>query len=243
MRANSEELETGTAYKFRDPEILHRALTHSSLVHEKPLSDDGAGLRDNEQLEFLGDAVLGFLVSEFLFRRFPEAPEGQLSPAKAHIIRAEFLADVALVLGVGEHLKLARGEEMMGGRNNKRLLANAVEAIIAALYLDGGIEAALPFVAQHIIGHTDTELLMAGGHSPHGLLDFKTALQELTMKRKLPLPRYLIIAERGPQHSKTFIVEARIGDSVKGQGEDSTKKRAAQKAAREAYEQLTRETL
>ena len=240
MDAPLEALEERIGYRFADRGLLGRALTHSSHVHEKALEISAVPLRDNEQLEFLGDAVLGFLVSEHLFRRFPESPEGHLSPAKAHIIRAEFLYEVAHILRMGEHLLLARGEEMIGGRTNKRLLANALEALIAALYLDGGITAARTFVESHLIGHADPDLLISGHQSPHTLADFKTALQELTMKRRLPLPRYVILSERGPQHSKTFLVEVRVGDQT-GHGEDSTKKRAAQKAARQVYDKIAQQ--
>ena len=147
MGAELEALEKRLDYRFADRELLIRALTHKSRLAECP-----NGARDNEQLEFLGDSVLGFLVSELLVRRYPASPEGKLSKLKAHLVSAARLHEVAARLGLGEHLILGRGEELSGGRAKKALLANALEAVIAAIFLDGGVEAARAFVAGRILG-------------------------------------------------------------------------------------------
>jgi len=238
MRVDSEALENGTAYRFRDREILRRALTHSSHVHEKPAAENGDGLRDNEQLEFLGDAVLGFLISEALVARNPGQPEGRLSKAKAHLVSATHLFEVAQKLELGKYLQLGRGEEMSGGRMKRTLLVDALEALIAAVYLDGGIEAARTFVYQFVIGEGLAELDQAEENLPEQIVDFKSALQELAQARKLPQPRYVIVKETGPEHSKTFTVEVRVGRDWVSQADGLTKKSAAQQAAREIYEKL-----
>src|SRR5580704_8440067 len=139
MRADLDALEAAAGHRFADREILRRALTHSSHVHEQVLVDGEAASRDNEQLEFLGDSVLGFLISEDLMKRHPEAAEGRLSKLKAHLVSAAWLHEAARRLRLGEYLELGRGEEMSGGRAKKTLLVDALEALIAAIYLDGGI--------------------------------------------------------------------------------------------------------
>src|SRR5215831_12627773 len=140
MRVDPEALENSTGYRFQDREILRRALTHSSHVHEKSALEDVNGLRDNEQLEFLGDAVLGFLISEALVAKNPTQREGRLSKAKAHLVSATHLYEVAQKLDIGKYLQLGRGEEMSGGRMKRTLLVDALEALIAGIYLDGGME-------------------------------------------------------------------------------------------------------
>lgn len=241
MRAELGSLETAIGYKFAGREILRRALTHSSHVHEKALAGNaGSPLRDNEQLEFLGDSVLGFLISEALVGRFPDYSEGRLSKAKAHLVSAAHLHKVAQNLELGHYLQLGRGEEMSGGRSKRTLLVDGLEALIAALYLDGGIEAARRFVNSHIIG--EGELAFSEDRLPAGLVDFKSALQELAQARKLPQPRYAILKERGPEHSKTFTIEVRVGRGWVGQAEGQTKKSASQKAAQDVFERLLGET-
>jgi len=234
-----ESLEAAIGYRFRNREMLRRSLTHSSHVHERSLSCDGNDVpRDNEQLEFLGDSVLGFLISEALVARFPDYPEGRLSKMKAHLVSASYLHGVAGKLGLGQYLQLGRGEEMSGGRSKKTLLVNALEALIAAVFLDGGIEISRAFVTRAILdgggdsAFNDTRLR-------DNLADFKTALQELARARKLPPPRYIILNERGPEHSKTFTIEVRLGRDWAAQAEGYSKKSAAQNAAREVFEKLT----
>jgi ribonuclease III len=247
MQADLEALETSTGYRFQNREILERALTHTSHVHERTLSGRGEGdgdvpnsaQDDNEQLEFLGDAVLGFLISESLVARFPVHREGRLSKLKAHLVSATHLFEVAWKLDLGKYLKLGRGEEMSGGRTKRTLLVDSLEALIAALYLDGGVEAARSFVKQFVIGHAEGDLEHPEDSLPDQVVDFKSALQELAQARKMPQPRYSIVKERGPEHSKTFTIEVRVGRDCVGQAEGLTKKSAAQKAAREIYERLT----
>ena len=239
--ADLEALETAIGYRFRDREILQRALTHSSHVHERTFSDPQPGLRDNEQLEFLGDSVLGFIISESLVARFPEYPEGRLSKMKAHLVSATYLYEVAQRLELGRYLQLGRGEEMSGGRTKRTLLVDGLEAFIAAVYLDGGLEVTRDFVCRFVIGDVPGEKVLLDERLPDQLVDFKSALQELAQARKLPQPRYSIVKERGPEHSKTFTIEVRMGRELAGQAEGYTKKSAAQKAAREIYEKLVAE--
>ena len=238
MRSLPESLETAIGHRFANRAILERALTHSSKVHEQALPGAEPGVepdaaRDNEQLEFLGDAVLGFIISEALVERFPGYPEGRLSKLKAHFVSSAYLYDVAQRLELGQYLELGRGEELSGGREKKTLLVDALEAVIAAVYLDGSMEAARRFVHAWVLDG-DPEAL--GRAAP--LVDFKSALQELAQARKLPQPRYTIVKERGPDHLKTFTVEVRMGREWTGQAEGMTKKAAAQQAARQVYERL-----
>jgi ribonuclease-3 len=221
-------LEGILGHHFENRELFERALTHKSCVYEKSTEAPS----DNEQLEFLGDSILGFLVSEALVAHHPNYPEGRLSKMKAHLVSASHLHQVAAGFHLGHHLLLGRGEEMSGGREKKALLANALEALIAALYLDGGIEKTRHFVVRNIIG--DADPLDEGFE----VADFKSALQEMAQSRKLPQPRYLTIEERGPEHAKTFLVEARVGREWIGRAEGLSKKSAGQRAAQQILQQL-----
>jgi len=240
MRAELDELEQVIGYRFSDRELLHRALTHRSHVHEHSAAHADevrlATLVDNEQLEFLGDSVLGFLVSEALVRRFPSYPEGRLSKLRAHLVSAAYLHEVARSLGLGGFLLLGRGEELSGGRAKKTLLVDALEALIAAIYLDGGIEPARAFVVR-FVSHP-AELSRIGEDAAHPPNDYKSALQELAQARKLPTPRYVIIKEQGPEHAKTFTIEVRVGRDWSSQAEGFSKKNAAQLAARLMLEKI-----
>jgi len=236
MRAELASLEARIGHCFSDPELLRRALTHSSLANETR-TGPGSPSDDNEQLEFLGDAVLGFLVSEALVLRNPEFHEGELSRLKAHLVSAAHLHGVARRLDLGGCLELGRSEEMSGGRAKKTLLVDALEALIAAVYLDGGPEPVRRFVAAQVLDGPACD----SAEVPQAIADFKSALQELAQSRKLPQPRYSIVRERGPEHSKTFTVEVRAGKDWTGQAEGRTKKVAAQRAAREMYERLLQE--
>ena len=237
MPPQLSSLEAAIGHRFRNRELLERALTHSSHVHEK-----GAGtsalLADNEQLEFLGDAILGFLISEVLIERLPECSEGQLSKLKAHIVSAAYLYGVAEKLELGQYLQLGRGEEMSGGRSKRTLLVDALEALIAALYLDAGIERARDFVKRSVAGDPPLDAVFSADHPSPALTDFKSALQELARARRFPLPRYVIVKEKGPEHSKTFTIEVRVGKDWAAQAEGYSKKNAAQNAARLVLEQL-----
>ncbi len=237
MRADLEALEGVTGHRFHDRTVLHRALTHSSHVHERTPGHEAA--KDNEQLEFLGDAVLGLVISEMLVSRFPGYPEGRLSKLKAQLVSATHLFAVAQKLELGKYLELGRGEEMTGGRRKRTLLADALEALIAAIYLDGGLEVARSFILRSMIGQTNGELKEFEEGLADSLVDFKGALQELAQARKLPPPRYVIVKESGPEHSKLFTVEVRLGKQFTCRAEGSTKKTAAQRAAREIYQQLS----
>lgn len=226
MPAPLEELERRTGYPFRDPALLRRALTHKSH-----LSDNGIGpfspLDDNEQLEFLGDAILGFVASDDLYHAYPAFPEGKLSRLKGHVVSAAHLATAARALDLGDFLLLGRGEEMNGGRAKSALLANALEALIAAIYLDGGLAPARAFIERFIFARSG---------EPHAALapiplDAKSELQELVQALRLPVPRYAIIQEKGPEHAKVFIVEVRVGKEYAASGEGSSKKTASQRAA------------
>jgi ribonuclease III len=234
MRAEPSALEERIDYRFSDPELLRRALTHSSLANEARAG--GSPVSDNEQLEFLGDSVLGFLIAEALVRRFPGHSEGELSRQKAHLVSAAHLHGVARRMDLGSHLELGRSEEMSGGRAKKTLLVDAMEALIAAVYLDGGIDVARKFVHGFVLdAPIDAD---AGTDIQPAIANFKSALQELAQSRKLPQPRYAIVRERGPEHSKVFTVEVRVGKDWTGQADGRTKKIAAQRAARGVYERL-----
>lgn len=227
MDSDVAAIEAAVEYRFTDSELLLRALTHRSRAFEEAASG-ASPCGDNEQLEFLGDAILGFLTSELLLESFPEAPEGQLSKRRARVVSASHLFTVAKRLDLGEHLRLGKGEEMSGGRGKKALLANAVEALIAAIYLDGGIEAARSFVCAHVIDGSES-----GDLETAAIEDSKSALQEWTQARGLPPPRYRVVETLGPEHSKTFVVEAVIGEEHSVRAEGPSKKAAGQRAARE----------
>jgi len=236
MRAEPAGLELKLNYRFSDPELLRRALVHSSLANE--VRTAGTPVNDNEQLEFLGDSVLGFLVAEALVRRSPAAREGELSRQKAHLVSAAHLHGVARRLDLGSYLELGRSEEMSGGRSKKTLLVDGLEAVIAAIYLDGGIEAARVFVTGHVLDAPYSGDEEAGTDIQPAITNFKSALQELAQSRNMPQPRYAVVREKGPEHSKTFTVEVRVGRAWSGQAEGRTKKVAAQRAARSVYERL-----
>jgi ribonuclease III len=232
MSAELGGLETALGHTFRDRELLDRALTHKSRIYEKSAGAEASS--DNEQFEFLGDAILGFVVSESLVRRYPSYPEGRLSKLKAQLVSAARLHEVAQQLRLGDYLRLGRGEEMSGGRAKKALLADAVEALIAALYFDGGLEVARGFIESHVVGSTDG--LEDGSDS--AVTDYKSELQGMAQALKLPPPRYITVAEEGPEHSKTFTVEVRVGQGHACQAQGLSKKSAGQQAARQILQRL-----
>lgn len=233
MPVGAEKLEAAISYQFSDRGLLHRALTHSSHVHENARES-----ADNEQLEFLGDSVLGFVVSEFLVSRFPSFSEGRLSKMRAHLVSAANLYGIARGLDLGDYLLLGRGEELSGGRSKKTLLVDALEAVIAAIYQDGGIDPARTFVRTFVcdpaIAASDS-----GEDGARPVVDYKSALQELAQARKLPAPRYAIVKELGPEHAKTFTVEVRVGREWTGKAEGLSKKSAAQNAARDVLSRIS----
>jgi ribonuclease-3 len=234
---NSElcRLEERLNHTFRDRGLLERALTHKSHAYERPPA--GAIAADNERLEFLGDSILGFVVSECLVSNHPDFPEGRLSKLKAHLVSANWLHEVALELGLGEFLFLGRGEEMSGGRSKRALLSDAVEALIAALYLDGGLEPARTFIEARVIGSSPA----AQSGLDEAVTDFKSALQELAQKRGLPQPRYSVVHEDGPEHMKVFTVEVRLGKELIRQASGHSKKNAGQRGAQLLLRDLLQE--
>lgn len=226
MHADLDGLMKSLGHCFGNQELLIRALTHKSRVFEN-VGPSGDPSCDNEQLEFLGDSILGFLVSDELVRRNPLLPEGHLSKLKAHLVSAQHLHTVAQDLSIGSHIILGRGEEMSGGREKKAILSNAIEALIAAMYLDAGVEVTRRFVLSKVIdGHGPAE-----SNSNLPLSDYKSALQEIAQTMKLPQPRYAIVQERGPEHAKTFTMEVRIGKDMLAYAEGVSKKEAGQRAA------------
>lgn len=227
-----EALEDQFGYRFLNRELLVRALTHRSWLSERgsPMPESG----DNEQLEYLGDAILGFVVSEALVLKFPEAREGQLSQWKAHLVSAAYLHQRARVLGLGEFLRLGKGEERNGGRERKTLLANAFEALIAAMHLDGGIDVARKFIEVHVLSGMDRPQDVES----IGLLNHKSVLQELSQALGLPIPRYFTVETSGPEHAKVFTVEVRAGDRLVCRARGTSKKAASQQAAERLIEQL-----
>jgi ribonuclease III len=226
-------LEKALGHTFRDKKMLERALTHKSRVYEK--SANGHAASDNEQLEFLGDAILGFVMSDCLVRRYASSPEGRLSKLKAHLVSAARLYEVAQNLNLGEFLLLGRGEEMSGGREKKALLSDAVEALIAALYLDANLDTARAFIESEVLGTFQPPDDGIDG----AVADHKSSLQEVAQALKLPPPRYVIVNEDGPEHSKTFTVEVRLGKEWVSQAQGLSKKSAGQKAAQQILQQLT----
>jgi ribonuclease-3 len=226
-------LEKALGHTFRDKGLLERALTHKSKAYEK--SAEGEPATDNEQLEFLGDAILGFVVSDCLVRRYASSPEGRLSKLKALLVCAARLYEVAQDLKLGEYLLLGRGEEMTGGREKKALLSDAVEALIAALYLDADLDTARAFIESHVVGSFQPP----DGEIDDAVADHKSALLEMAQALKLPPPRWVTVNEDGPEHSKTFTVEVRLGKEWVSQAQGMSKKSAGQKAAQQILQQLT----
>ncbi|HET7173960.1 MAG TPA: ribonuclease III [Nocardioidaceae bacterium] len=208
-----------------DPELLERALTHRSFAYEN------GGLPTNERLEFLGDSVLGVVVTESLFRNHPDLSEGQLAKLRAAVVNARALAEVARTLGLGEHILLGRGEESTGGRDKSSILSDTVEAVIGAIYLDLGFESAASVV------HRLFDPVMVAAADLGAGLDWKTSLQELTADLGLGVPEYLI-DDSGPDHEKTFVARVRVNGDVYGHGTGRSKKEAEQQAAETAWREI-----
>jgi len=248
--SNPSQLEDAIGHRFSRRELLEQAITHSSFAREaaaQASNGDGDGHRDapgdNEQLEFLGDAVLSFVISQELFRRFPDYGEGELSKLRAHIVSARELIRPARQLDIGKYLRFGKGEEKSGGRGKSALLVNALEAIIAAIFLDAGIEPAHRFIVGAIL-EPELANLTQIGHGRLPIMDYKSALQEAVHAAGRPQPRYSVVNEQGPEHHKLFTVEVHIGESNAAapplvcRAEGNSKKRAEQKAAQEAFERL-----
>ena len=221
-----KELEEAIGYRFHNISLLQNALTHSSYANERWHNS----LLSNERLEFLGDSILGLLVAEYLFRTFPDRPEGELTRMRADIVCEKTLAAVANSIHLGDHLLLGHGEEQGGGRSRNSILADAMESVIAACFLDGGMEAALRFIKRFIL----VEVPVTKLHNA----DYKTQLQELVQQKRNQVLSYTLAGETGPDHDKQFEVEVSLNGNVVGRGKGSSKKRAEQDAARAAIENL-----
>jgi ribonuclease III len=221
-------LQEKLSYAFRNMDLLSTALTHRSYVNESPQS----GASDNERLEFLGDAVLGLCVSDLLMKKHTDFDEGTLSKIRSLMVNEKPLADLAAQLGLGDCLLLGRGEEHSGGRAKESLLANALEAVIAAIYLDSSFSKTKTLISRLMKPLMNDQALAAQS------FDYKTALQELCQKKYKSAPLYTLLTESGPDHDKIFEIEVAVGDSVREIGRGKSKKDAQKQAAQKAWESL-----
>lgn len=221
-------LEEKLGYSFRNIQLLEAALYHSSYANEHR----GTGIQSNERMEFLGDAVLGMVTAEYLFRKHPNLPEGDLTRIRAALVCEESLHEVAQSLGLGEYLKLGRGEESGGGRQRPSILADATESVFAAVYLDGGIEEARTIIHRVLLDREREEVVEERRR------DFKTLLQELVQRRSDQVLRYEMTGESGPDHAKVFEASVSVNGTVVGVGTGRSKKEAEQAAARSALEKM-----
>ena len=225
-----KELEAAIGYRFRDIMLLQNALAHSSYANERWHNS----LMSNERLEFLGDSILGMVTAEYLYKNFPDRPEGELTRMRADMVCEQALAEAAERFGLGEHLLLGHGEEQ-GGRQRPSILSDAVESVIAACYLDGGMEVARDFINRFILVKVPE---IRKNHT-----DYKTTLQELVQQKKGQTLRYELVGESGPDHDKRFTAAVYLNDREVGRGDGSSKKRAEQAAAQTAVEKLFPEEL
>ncbi len=222
-----KELEFKIGYKFKKPELFTASMLHSSYVNE----NRKLKLQSNERPEFLGDSVLGFVVAKHLFTSFPDMPEGKMTKVRAELVCEQSLHKVAVSLDLGQYLKLGKGEENTGGRNRPSILADCVEALIAAIFLDGGIEVASNFIHKMLIDGVDIKGSVKN-------TDYKTEFQEYVQRKPSQLINYEIISEDGPDHCKTFTAQVKLNGNIVGEGSGNTKKEAEQSAARYALEGL-----
>lgn len=222
-----ETLEARIGYKFHDRRLLQNALMHSSYANE----NRARGCTSNERLEFLGDSVLGMVTAMRLYRLYPDMPEGKLSRLRAELVCEQSLHAVALELGLGSYIRLGHGEARNGGRERPSILADAVEAIIAAIYLDGGLESAQRFILDHILTG------LAEGQMHH-VADYKTDLQERVQRKPGQALEYSLLSESGPDHNKSFTMNVLLNGSEIGRGTGRTKKEAEQSAAKSALERM-----
>lgn len=217
-----EQLQNNLGYHFKNPALLSRALTHSSYANERHV-DTG----DNERLEFLGDSVLGFITAEYLFANHRDFPEGELTKLRAYAVCEKSLFSYAEEIGLGNYLKLGKGEERTGGRTRPSVLSDAFEAVIAAIYLDGGMDEAKKFVLRFVVPYVEAKPTFK---------DYKTMLQEVVQKNQGETLEYVLVSETGPDHDKCFTVEVHLNSNVLGRGVGGSKKKAEQNAAKEALE-------
>ena len=226
-----ENLQENLGYRFRDESLLRGALYHSSYANEHR----NENIVSNERLEFLGDAVLGFVSAEFLYSRFPHAPEGELTRIRAALVREESLFEVAQALQLGECLMLGKGEESGGGRQRPSILADCTEAVFAAVYLDGGMDCARDLIHRVLLSKGDIEVAESRRR------DYKTELQELVQRKPHQALRYELVGQSGPDHAKVFTVAVLLNGEPIGEGSGHSKKEAEQSSARAALEKLTKE--
>ena len=226
------EFQARVGYTFQEPALLERALTHRSFTNEKRASKS---FPNNERLEFLGDTLLGFLLSDYVFRSFPNLQEGALSKIKAHLVSSEMFGSKGRQIGIGRFLRMGAGEARSGGAEKLSLVADAFEALVAAIYLDGGLEASGEFVRR--VFEPDVKGIDIGDLSFH---DYKTALQEAAQSLGLSLPEYRVVDEYGPDHDKSFVIEVFWDGSAFAYGRGSSKREAQRKAAKEALRKLGR---
>lgn len=244
MEATLDQLETALGYGFSNAELLVCSLTHRSLAHERAVEGgDPERTVDNERMEFLGDAVLGLVVGEALFLQHPEWREGELTRVRSQLVSRQHMTEVATAIGLGAYLRLSRGEERGGLRRKSTVLSNAMEAVLGALYLDGGLEPVKAFVRRWVMGKA-VEQLARELQSGEALGNYKSALQEHLQAAKAGIPVYRLKSESGPDHQKRFLIEVRLkpGEGEPGKalarGTGRTKKHAEQDAARRALERL-----
>ena len=226
-----ENLQENLGYRFRDESLLRGALYHSSYANEHR----NENIVSNERLEFLGDAVLGFVSAEFLYSRFPHAPEGELTRIRAALVREESLFEVAQALQLGECLMLGKGEESGGGRQRPSILADCTEAVFAAVYLDGGMDCARDLIHRVLLSKGDITVAESRRR------DYKTELQELVQRKPHQVLRYELVGQSGPDHAKVFTVAVLLNGEPIGEGSGHSKKEAEQSAACAAMEKLTKE--
>ena len=220
-----KNLEERLGYRFHDHKLLEHALTHSSYANEHRSS----GVTSNERLEFLGDSILGLIVAEHLFRTHSDMPEGELTRTRAALVCEDSLHEVALTLDLGSYLRLGKGEASGGGRTRPSILADATEALLAAVYLDGGFQAAKSIVRNFILNKEQEKAVDR---------DYKTALQEQVQRKPGSNVTYRLVEERGPDHDRIFVMEASVNGMVMGRGMGHTKKEAEQFSAKAALERL-----
>ena len=221
-----KDLENAIGYRFKNITLLQNALAHSSYANERWHDS----LKSNERLEFLGDSILGMVVAEYLYRNFPDRLEGDLTRMRADMVCERSLALIAERIGLGKHLLLGNGEEASGGRTRDSILADAVESVLAACFLDGGMEPARNFINTFVLTDVPVRKLRNA--------DYKTALQELVQQKKNQILSYRLVEESGPDHDKHFVVQVSLNGTVVGTGAGKSKKRAEQDAAHAAIEHL-----
>jgi len=225
---DSNQLQALLGITFNEPSLLEQAVVHSSYINENPAFTLG----HNERLEFLGDAILGYIAAEKLYQEFPDLTEGEMTKLRAALVRRDTLARMARGIRLGDFLLMGKGEEASGGRNKTPNLAGALEAVIAAVYLDRGVDIARELVLRLL----DKEISKAISHGMS--IDYKSRLQEIIQSRYQLAPVYRLVAEAGPDHDKTFTVEVMVGDSILGKGTGKSKKLAEKEAARLALDRL-----